>query len=253
MKKFLMFVSMLLLGYQVQGCSCVTLSATVCETVVEYEGYDFQVATVLAVKQADSLYGMTVQVLENYSEFAIEEQIVVWGDRGFDCRSYTEQFVDGDTMLLVLTQIEEVFDSTYAEQAGDYQLGICGVFVVPVEDGLVSGDLLSGVSTAIPIADIRNELESVECQMPVSTVDESPMPIMHLYPNPTNTTLHIGSSQHLTSLQIFDAAGRIIHEGSHTGVHVQSIDVAAYEAGIYIVRYVSATGTQQHYRRFVKL
>lgn len=77
---------------------------------------------------------------------------------------------------------------------------------------------------------------------------------LHLFPNPTTTTLHIQwSGPALRTLEVLDSTGRLVYGPvlrGHVGEAGYALPVSALPAGLYAVRLQSTTGSSV--QRFVK-
>lgn len=128
------------------ACSCGGPS-TFCETIESNFPPDL---VIKGVKTADYHHGMRVRVLEILDGSHSADTVMVWGDNGALCRVYTSSFQVGDTLILGLdstSQAGNFFSPTFPdslEQVGDYDLSICGVYVLAVSNGQVHGPIKSG-------------------------------------------------------------------------------------------------------------
>ncbi len=139
-----------LFSYQLlSACSCFPTSNQFCGTMIEAEQWTgFETHTIFqAVKTADYYHGMTMDVTDEILGGTQPEEVIVWGDPGWLCRWYTSGFAVGDTFVIKVGIIQNLWPDLPEEEIGDYELGACGVYILPVVDGQVTGNISSGISS----------------------------------------------------------------------------------------------------------
>jgi len=95
--------------------------------------------TVKAIKLNDVNHGMDVKVIHSYHGQMPEDTIRVWGDTGILCRTYTDRFEIGDTIIMNLHLMDYYYAYYPEENIGDYILSSCGVHFLEVKDNNVIG------------------------------------------------------------------------------------------------------------------
>ena len=86
---------------------------------------------IMAVKVNSVEYGADMKVVQTFSGTLQAEQVIrVWGDCGLLCRHYVDGVANGDTVIWALQHCDLSGNGacgTSFEQAGDYQLSVCGI------------------------------------------------------------------------------------------------------------------------------
>ena len=74
----------------------------------------------------------------------------------------------------------------------------------------------------------------------VSTEDVTNQSFIAVYPNPANSVINIDAKevQGLSTIKLYDNMGRLVHKGEFE----PSIDVSAYESGVYLLELSSDNG-----------
>lgn len=129
------------------------LPGTFCETM-EPEWYEPHIA-VLGVKLNEVYYGMNVKILQVFhGDAEVGDTITVWGDNGALCRWYVGTWADGDTVVWGLHETDFLGNEITAgfppdlEQPGDYHISICGTYWLPYTNGMITGPIAPGVTSA---------------------------------------------------------------------------------------------------------
>lgn len=74
---------------------------------------------------------MTVEIIENYKGTVSEKVLVIWGDRGHDCRVNLKHFKQGKEYILALNGL--INDT--------YEISNCGEYYLLVNNGLVESEM----------------------------------------------------------------------------------------------------------------
>lgn len=230
------------------ACDCsIELPGTFCETM-DPQWLEPDIV-VLGVKIDEVYYGMHVRVLQVF-EGAVSagDTITVWGDNGALCRWYVGAWANGDTAVwgfnntdFLGNEITSGFPSDL-EQPGDYHISYCGTYWLPYANGVVSGGIAPGVSSA-PIEEFWPAVTAC-----LGTA-------IHENTTPEGLRVQVGSGGPIISLvspgvvrlQVADAAGRAVLTRSWDGLPLV-LDPAA--GGVYIIQ---VDGPQGPIRRKVAI
>jgi len=163
---------------------------------------------VLAVKTANQAHGMQIEILEILKGAESRQQVVVWGDNGLLCRHYTSQWNLGDTLIYAIDLIGSS-PALPQEDSTDYQISICGIYVLHFSGGMVSG-AINGVDTTMSYADFKNLLPSCGA---TSVLPGEDFPKLQLYPNPAHGLVQISLPYSFTTetqMRLFAIDGKEI-------------------------------------------
>lgn len=107
---------------------------------------------------------------------------------------------------------------------------------IKTKTGLVSGDSVSGKANIyfdynFPVA--TNEAVTVIGGTVLQTLDSTETSGIHIYPNPTKGDVNITADSKITSVEIYDAQGRIVQK--QTGIHTEKTKISLHTAasGVY--------------------
>lgn len=87
----------------------------------------------------------------------------------------------------------------------------------------------------------NDEITNIESQLKTSEVQKDQS--VNLYPNPTKGDVNIEADSRIQSVEVFDAAGRIIQK--HTGINSQNAKISIHSSsnGIYYFKVLTGKGT----------
>ncbi|WP_294824352.1 T9SS type A sorting domain-containing protein, partial [uncultured Flavobacterium sp.] len=68
-----------------------------------------------------------------------------------------------------------------------------------------------------------------------------------LYPNPVNNTLHVTSGTEISTIEVADINGRIVHSSKYNANSAE-VDLARLSAGIYVIKVTSSQGGSTSYK-----
>ena len=188
----------------------------------------------MAVKVNSVEYGADMKVVQTFSGTLQAEQVIrVWGDCGLLCRHYVDGVANGDTVIWALQHCDLSGNGacgTSFEQAGDYQLSVCGIYWLGYENGIVSGPLFTaGEEETVTLAEFAGLINGclatavaengADDELIVRDGDGGPWLSL---PTPARC-----------ELTVLDAAGRITLSRSWDGTPIQLRDL---KAGALVVR-----------------
>lgn len=136
------------------ACDCsIELPGTFCETM-DPQWLEPDIV-VLGVKVDEVYYGMHVRVLQVFDgAVSVGDTITVWGDNGALCRWYVGAWSVGDTTIWGFNNTDFLGNEITSgfppdlEQPGDYHISYCGTYWLHYANGVVSGGIAPGVSSA---------------------------------------------------------------------------------------------------------
>lgn len=107
------------------------------------------IAHVTIVNHNDN--AMDARIISLYKGQSFDQEIRIWGDRGYQCRPPVSYFETDTQWLLAINKIntipESSFDPFNPDQSfgrkGDYQLSACGAYWLKIEDNKASGNITS--------------------------------------------------------------------------------------------------------------
>lgn len=233
MRKLYLLMSLICVSQTGWACSCIGIP-TFCETISGTYPPDL---IVQARKIEDVYYGMRISVIQVLMGEEGRKELTVWGDNGGLCRLYTGGFGIGDTLILALSQTDQMGNRITVpefppdlEQEDDYHLSGCGVFQLDVRQGMVVGAISAGISS-LPYADFIKRLRDQTCKLSVY------QPEFNVVPSPTQGTLYIALDPFFrqnANLRITDMQGRRVLDIQEIEEYLE-IDVRSWASGIYYV------------------
>lgn len=213
----------LLFGLSVWACSCITFADDFCTTLE----IDTTVNLVVkCIKIEDIHYGIKVKILDVLQGEETNDTIMVWGDNGGLCRTYTDPFPVNDTLLLAIHHTDFygnlIPNFSYPldlEQEGDYMISsTCGRYYMtekelsePIEDCEIMSAL---------ITDIHATSENIDLQ---------------IFPNPVSDYLHLKTNKTPKKIVIMNTAGQVLQQQIPTNVDIY-FDMTGLNKGIYFVK-----------------
>ncbi len=215
------------------ACDCsIELPGSFCETM-DPQWLEPDIV-VLGVKIDEVYYGMHVRVLQVFDGAVSEgDTITVWGDNGALCRWYVGNWSVGDTAIWGFNDTDFLGNEITSgfppdlEQPGDYHISFCGTYWLPYANGMVSGGIAPGVSSA-PIEEFWPAVTACIG----TTIHENTTPeglrVQGSSAGPVISLLALGAVR----LQVTDASGRNVLTGSWDGLPLV-LDPAA---GVYIIQ-----------------
>ena len=216
------------------ACSCFG-EYDFCSTMAT--AYNEPDVIIKAKKVQDIAHGMDVEVLEVIKGEEQRATVRVWGDNGILCRVYTEGFGIGQELVLALYKIGD-FSWEPIEQEDDYQLSICGVYFLPINDGNVLGSIAPGIAS-MPYSDFPEFATS--CLVSSSVHPNIPgKQLAEVYPNPVQDELTVSFGELVVNpvLQLYDISGRLMVD-SHPQLNAKggevNLDAGNLAPGIYIL------------------
>ncbi|MCB9182725.1 MAG: hypothetical protein H6591_02320 [Flavobacteriales bacterium] len=212
-------IALFLLPTAGSACSCFG-PQTFCQTL-NPQPPQFPVAdwwtpsdVVLLVKLNSYEYGADMKVVQVYhGDLQPEQPIRVWGDCGLLCRHYVDGVGDGDTVLWALRPTDLTGNGscgTSLEEAGDYQLSICGIYWLDYGNGIVSGAITQeDWSESMPISEFA---ELVNGCLPTAVPSRVPDDFQVLAgEGRLRLQLSDGWADRVL-VRLFDASGRVLLE-----------------------------------------
>jgi len=244
MRTIIIVLITFLLNSTAYSCSCGG-PYTFCETIELQTAKEEYI--VKAVKLRDVNHGMDVEVINAYKGQIPGETIRVWGDNGFLCRVYTNQFIIGDTIIMNLYLVDEIYpglNDIGGEKVGDYELSICGLHFLQVKNNNVTGNIISETQQ-IEIGQFDESMmngklfdECVQTNVEESKIFQDIL----LYPNPAAEEVRIISNRRISSIIIYNSLGQNIYEQINLNNIELDIDVSEFERGLYFVEVVDSSG-----------
>ena len=174
---------------------------------------------IMGVKLATVQYGVDLKVVHDYSgDLQSDEVIRVWGDCGLLCRMYNTGVADGDTVLWAIQHCDLSGNFSCGmsiEEAGHYQLSVCGVYWLDYAQGVISGPLYTkGASETISVedfADLVNGCLSTGIEVPIA-----PEASIRCIDDQLSVTA-TGAWNASKEVCITDLSGRVLHETRFRG------------------------------------
>jgi len=142
------------------------------------------------------------------------------GNQGRKTRAFMGYNVYRDGSILNSTLVAENYFEDMPTTAGNYCYTVTAMY--------------SDCGESIP----SNEA-CVDFNVGVKTNDLSKVKI---YPNPTNSILNIELTDNVTQVVIYNFFGQVVHENKVTNTSTLHVDVSNYDAGAYLVRFVTNQG-----------
>ena len=126
-----------LLTFDIDACDCGYLGAFVYSnqaTDIVVYGKVIEYDSIGTHGLRDNPHSMKFLVLEKLRGIETKDTIIVWGDNGYECRPYIEHFEPNTEWILAL-------DKYNHSDSNHYEISICGEFYVPVNEGMVKGQI----------------------------------------------------------------------------------------------------------------
>lgn len=231
-KALLLTLALWVSSFTASACSCAPNSPNnYCLTVSS----DSSIRTIiLAQKIADYHYGMYVKLISVISGSTPQDTILVWGDHGGLCRVFTSIFGNGDTLVLALQQCDTagnvMVNPQYPpnlESAADYQLSICGVYHLTVNNGYVQGPVTNATLQTYPLGVFLGN----SC-LTLSAGNDPHAALPQLFPNPAGDVIRISNLPAGEVVRVYTAAGQLVLVANAS----REIGVGELAAGVYVVR-----------------
>lgn len=222
MLRSLLLISLAIGLSPVFGCSCFG-PQTFCETLnpqpPQFPDPQWWVPSdiILAVKINSVEYGADMKVVQIFSgDLQLEQVIRVWGDCGLLCRHYVDGVANGDTVLWAIQHCDLSGNGscgTSFEQAGDYQLSICGVYWLNYDNGVVSGPLFTeGANESVGLGEFAALVSGCLPTGIPSRTEEDPVTIRYI-----DGTAMLEISGGPAIIHLFDPQGRLVFRRSWNG------------------------------------
>lgn len=129
-------------------CSCIHIE-TFCETITYNDGnIDSNTLIVLVRKNQNNSIGMEVEIMDVLHGTLSENKIDIRKGNGADCGVNTDIFDNDQELLLALWPWEH-------QGVIQYQISICGVNFLEVNNGIVQGAIAPGVNN-LPYDELTN-------------------------------------------------------------------------------------------------
>lgn len=129
-------------------CSCIHIE-TFCETITYNDGnIDPNTLIVLVRKNQNNSIGMEVEIMDILHGNLTDSKIDIRKGNGADCGVNTDIFDNGQELLLALWPWEH-------QGVTQYQISICGINFLEVNNGIVEGAIAPGVNN-LPYDELTN-------------------------------------------------------------------------------------------------
>jgi len=226
------------------GCDCAGPD-TFCE-IIELQIGEREYIVVKATTLGAIDHGMDVRVLNSYQGEIAKDTIRVWGDNGFQCRVYTSRFKIGDTIIMKLNLIDEIFPgiNDIGEKVGDYELSVCGLHYLRVNDNHVTGNITSQTQE-IEIAqfeELMGNEKLFEICIETNVEETEIFKDILLYPNPVGEELSIISDQRISGIKIYNSLVQSIYKQIDINNNEFNINFSEFKVGLYLVEIVNSHG-----------
>lgn len=161
------------------------------------------------------------------------DTITVWGDNGALCRWYVGTWAVGDTVVWGFNNTDFLGNEITAgfppdlEQPGDYHISFCGTYWLPYADGLVSGAIAPGITSA-SLVEFGQVI--LACSATVVAEQERPEGIL-VREGSGGTTISLvdpGAGR----LRVFDPCGHLVHTRTWSGSPVL---LDHFASGVYVI------------------
>jgi len=203
----------------------------------------------MAKKLNDIEHGMELQIIKSYRKEIDTETIIVWGDLGWLCREYTNQFAVGDTFIFNLQLMGENTVSSY-ERPTDYKLSVCGRHYLHVKNGQVVGRITESDDMDIQAIDVSTfdkaildedctNLEVGIYSSIITVIDDSESQPLRteISPNPFIDNLNITSSHKKSIIEMYDMTGRLIIKiNSDSNFYSIKLSQLKLTSGMHLIR-----------------
>lgn len=196
---FLTFFCLIFSFQNTFACDC-HVDGTFCETL----GIGSGKLVVKGKKIAQIEHGMDFEISNVYFGVPDSNVIRIWGDPGFLCRVYLNQFEIGEELILILNKVNVThepvppgFPELALEEIGDYYLNACGVYFLRTSDEKALSDALTCLGENTAACDF---------------------PDLKILPNVTSDfakiTFPVSLINQPGSIQVINSAGQIVFEHS---------------------------------------
>ncbi|MEM7106396.1 MAG: T9SS type A sorting domain-containing protein [Bacteroidota bacterium] len=233
---FTLFVITVLSSSVSWACSCFGESNFCSSITSEFSSPPDLIVS--AKKVEDYYYGMQVEVIEVIQGETDRDTLVVWGDNGALCRVNTSQFEIGQTLILALQDTDfsgNIITTGFPpdlEGEGDYQLSVCGIYFLSLDNGIVNGQIDTETNQMT-----YEDFKDVACL--VSGIPPVPEIIVELIPNPADSKIDLyfwNSQPYPLTFKVFDAIGRLVIATAPQEMSIQkTIDISYLENGVYVL------------------
>lgn len=236
---------------QTNACSCFG-PQTFCETLdpqpPQFPEPEWWIPSdiIMAVKISSVEYGADMKVVQSFSgDLQVEEVIRVWGDCGLLCRYYVNGLSNGDTVIWALQHCDLSGNGscgTSLEQAGDYQLSVCGVYWLSYNDGVVSGPLFTaGANESVPLGEFAALVGGCLSTGVPANKEVDPLSVRYADGTPI-LELKSGASG-AADVDLYDAQGRLVFRRAWNGTPLR-LEVPGH--GVFIAQVI------RHGQRWVR-
>lgn len=226
------------------ACSCFgprTFCSTLDPDPVQFPDPDWWIPSdvILAVKLGDYEYAADMKVVQVFSgTLQVDDEIRVWGDCGLLCRHYVNGFV-GDTVLWAVQPTNFMGNGlcmSNFEEEGDYQLSICGIYLLGYDNGVVSGPLTQ--ENVVQTATLQQFQLLVDNCALTTTVQPAPQPKPFRVAYAGGVPV-IELAPGTARLEVLDQLGRVVLDRGNNGSPVR---LEGLGHGVYVVR-ITREGT----------
>lgn len=175
---------------------------------------------IMAVKINGIEYGADMKVVQTFAGDLQAEQVIrVWGDCGLLCRHYVNGVDDGDTVIWALQHCDLSGNGscgTSFEQAGDYQLSVCGIYWLNYGNGIVSGPLFTaGANESVPLGEFASMVGGCLSTGVSPKQDRDPLSVRYADGTPI-LELNDGASA-VADVDLYDPQGRLVFRRTWNG------------------------------------
>lgn len=175
---------------------------------------------IMAVKINGIEYGADMKVVQTFAGDLQAEQVIrVWGDCGLLCRHYVNGVDDGDTVIWALQHCDLSGNGscgTSFEQAGDYQLSVCGIYWLNYGNGIISGPLFTaGANESVPLGEFASMVGGCLSTGVSPTQDRDPLSVRYADGTPI-LELNDGASA-VADVDLYDPQGRLVFRRTWNG------------------------------------
>jgi hypothetical protein len=230
-----LFILLIVFGFSCvhsKACSCLPIGNSFCQTI----NADTSVVSVVMVKKLASYhYGMQVKHLATLSGQTPADTILVWGDNGILCRKPTGNYSVGDTLILALQRCDMAGNTLINPQypaglelATDYQLSVCGVYCLTVNQGIVQGAI---TAPALQLLALNQFLTQNCLLLGISTAEVTNG--ITVAPNPVTDQLFIQFTEAQQGVfRMYNTAGQLVFTAQFNADRF-SADLSRFQAGLY--------------------
>ncbi|HLN52409.1 MAG TPA: T9SS type A sorting domain-containing protein, partial [Lentimicrobium sp.] len=90
-------------------------------------------------------------------------------------------------------------------------------------------------------SDCESDFSNTACETVISIVDPE-ISAVSIYPNPSNSVVNIELTNDISQLVIYNNIGQVVNEMRITKEKTVQIDVSSYDAGAYLVKFITREG-----------